>query len=301
MVRIRERHLGGRTYYYLEHSMREGSRITKKERYLGTDMPAHIEKIKKEFADEIRKQRWHADMDRIQKNYAREQKYIPKSIKEKEVQNFTIKFTYDTQKIEGSTLTQRETADLLVNNIAPKDRPMQDVHEAEAHRDMFNEMLKFKKNFTLHVLLDWHWKLFEKTKPGIAGAIRKYQVGIGGSRFTPPMPVEVYPMLTEFFQWYKRNQNKIHPVELAALIHLNLVTIHPFGDGNGRVARLVMNFILNSKGYPMFDIPYKQRRSYYNALERSQTEKNDAIFLQWFIKRYVKEYKQYLKLDPQQT
>ena len=178
---------------------------------------------------------------------------------------------------------------------------MQDVHEAEAHRDMFNEMLKFKKNFTLHVLLDWHWKLFEKTKPGIAGAIRKYQVGIGGSRFTPPMPVEVYPMLTEFFQWYKRNQNKIHPVELAALIHLNLVTIHPFGDGNGRVARLVMNFILNSKGYPMFDIPYKQRRSYYNALERSQTEKNDAIFLQWFIKRYVKEYKQYLKLDPQQT
>ena len=60
--------------------------------------------------------RWHADMDRIQKNYAREQKYIPKSIKEKEVQNFTIKFTYDTQKIEGSTLTRRETADLLVNN-----------------------------------------------------------------------------------------------------------------------------------------------------------------------------------------
>ena len=87
---------------------------------------------------------------------------------------------------------------------------------------------------------------------------------------------------------------KIHPVELAALAHLKFVTIHPFADGNGRISRLIMNFILNQKGYPMFDIPYEARNSYYNALERSQVKKEDRIFLQWLVKKYIKEYRRYL-------
>jgi Fic family protein len=102
-------------------------------------------------------------------------------------------------------------------------------------------------------------------------------------------------MLTEFFKWYKKNKDGLHPVELAALVHLKLVTIHPFGDGNGRITRLVMNFVLNRKKYPLFDITYENRNSYYNALQRSQVKKDDKIFLQWFVKRYTKEYERYLK------
>ncbi|MDE1841274.1 MAG: DNA-binding protein, partial [Thaumarchaeota archaeon] len=67
------------------------------------------------------------------------------------------------------------------------------------------------------------------------------------------------------------------------------------GDGNGRVSRLILNFILNKKDYPMMDIPYEGRNSYYNSLERSQVKKEDRIFLQWFVKRYIKEHKRYLK------
>jgi len=73
------------------------------------------------------------------------------------------------------------------------------------------------------------------------------------------------------------------------------VTIHPFGDGNGRISRLIMNFILNRKKYPMLDIPYQGRNSYYNALERSQIKKVDRIFVQWLVKKYIKENKRYLK------
>ena len=102
-------------------------------------------------------------------------------------------------------------------------------------------------------------------------------------------------MLTEFFQWYNRNKNKMHPVELAAIAHLKFVTIHPFGDGNGRISRLMMNFILNKKKYPMLNIPYEGRKSYYNALERSNMKNEDGIFLQWFVKRYIREHKTYLK------
>lgn len=291
MVIIKKKLLKGKIYYYLEHSIRNGKRVQKKEKYLGRKIPSNITEIKKEFVDEI-KEKWYVDIEKIKQNFSKEQKTIPKSIKEKEMQNFATRFTYDTQRIEGSTLTRRETADLLEKGIAPKNKPMRDVQEAEAHRDLFYEILEFKKELTLQLVLDWHWNLFNKTKPDMAGKIRKYQVRIGGSKFVPPSPVEVYPMLTEFFKWYKKNKD--HPIEIAALAHLRFVTIHPFGDGNGRIARLVMNFVLNRKKYPMLDIPYEGRNSYYNALERSQVKQDEKIFLQWFVKRYIKEYKRYL-------
>lgn len=295
MVSIGKKIVKGKTYYYLEHSYREGRKIQKKVVYLGNKIPKNIEEIKTKFLDDISRKTWQADVEKIRKNYSKNQRAMPKSIQEKELSRFATAFTYDTQKIEGSTLTRRETADLLERGIAPKNKPMRDAQEAEAHRDLFFEILKSKKDLSLHEVQEWHWKLFNKTKPDIAGKLRTYQVGIGDSKFMPPTPVEVYPMLTEFFQWYNKNKNKIHPVELAALAHLKFVTIHPFGDGNGRVSRLIMNFILNRKKHPMLDIPYVGRNSYYNALERSQVKKEDRTFLQWFVKRYIKEYKRYFK------
>ncbi|MBU4493217.1 MAG: Fic family protein, partial [Nanoarchaeota archaeon] len=80
----------------------------------------------------------------------------------------------------------------------------------------------------------------------------------------------------------------------AALVHLKFVTIHPFSDGNGRISRLIMNFVLNRHGYPLLNISYEKRTGYYNALERAQIKKQDNIFVQWFFRRYVKEYKRYL-------
>ena len=71
---------------------------------------------------------------------------------------------------------------------------------------------------------------------------------------------------------------------MAALVHLRFVTIHPFGDGNGRVSRLMMNFVLNRNHYPMLNIEYKNRNSYYRALERSQTLQDDHIFASWFFR-----------------
>lgn len=294
MVTIKKKLLKGQTYYYLEHSIRENGKVRPRIMYLGKTIPKNIEEMMKNFSDDISRRTWQADVDKIRKNYSKNQKAMPKSIREKELGRFATTFTYDTQRIEGSTLTRRETADLLERGITPKNKPMRDAQEATAHRDLFFEILKSKKDLSLHEIQEWHWKLFNKTKPDIAGKLRTYQVGIGDSKFMPPTPVEVYPMLTEFFQWYNKNKNKLHPIELAALSHLKFVTIHPFGDGNGRVSRLIMNFILDRKKYPMLDIPYVGRNSYYNALEKSQMNKEGKAFLQWFIKRFVKEYRRYL-------
>lgn len=294
MVIVKKKILKDQTYYYLEHSVRKGRQVQKREMYLGRKIPFDVEKIKKKFLDDIYREKWYSDVDRIKKNFSKEYRSMPKSAREKALQNFAIKFTYDTQRIEGSTLTHRETADLLERGITPKNKLIRDVKEAEAHKDLFYEILKFTKELSLQVVLDWHWKLFRLTRPDIAGKIRRHQVAISGSKFIPPSPVEISPMLSDFITWYNKNKAKIHPFKLATLAHLKFVTIHPFADGNGRISRLVMNFILNKKGYPMFDIPYEGRNSYYNALERSQLKKEDRMFLQWLVKKYIKEYRTYL-------
>jgi len=295
MVTIKTKKIKDQIYYYLEHSIRKGKQVKKKEIYIGKKIPQNIEQLKKNLLDDIYKERWYADVDRIKQRFSKEHRTMPKSAREKQLQNFAISFTYDTQRIEGSTLTLRETADLLEKGITPKNRPIRDVKEAEAHRDLFYEILDLKKDLSLQMVLEWHWKLFSLTKPDIAGKIRKHQVTISGSRFMPPSPVEVYPLVTEFFKWYNKNKGKIHPVELAAIAHLKFVTVHPFADGNGRISRLIMNFILHKKGYPMLDIKYEGRNSYYNALEKSHLKKEDRTFLQWLVKRYIKEYRRYLQ------
>jgi len=296
MVIIKKKVLKNQTYYYLEHSIRKGNKVQKKEIYLGRKIPSDINKIKKDFLDQIYREKWFIDIDRIKLNFSKERKAMPKSAREKELEIFAIKFTYDTQRIEGSALTHRETADLLERGITPKNKPVRDVKEAEAHMALFYEILKTEKELSMQVILDWHWKLFQFTKSDIAGKIRKHQVAISGSKFIPPTPIKVIPMLSDFFKWYKTNQKTLNVVELAALAHLRFVTIHPFVDGNGRISRLIMNYILNKSNYPMLDIPYEGRNGYYNALERSNVKNEDRIFLQWLVKRYVKEYKKYLPL-----
>ena len=295
MVNLRKKIVEGKEYYYLEHSFREGNAVKRKELYLGKEIPGNIEEIKREFINEIYEDKWYKAFDGIKKSFSKETRAMPRSDKEKELDTFMIRFTYDTQRIEGSKLTLRETANLLERGVTPKEKPVRDVKEAEAHKKIFYEMMSYKKELSMDVILYWHKGLFCITNTGIAGKIRAHGVAISGSKFVPCTPVEINPMLRDFFRWYNKNKGKLHPVELAALVHLRFVTIHPFGDGNGRLSRLMMNFVLNKYGYPMLDITYENRSSYYNSLERSQIKNNEHIFAQWFFKKYKKEHERYLK------
>jgi cell filamentation protein, protein adenylyltransferase len=295
MVTVRKKRLRGRSYYYLEHSVRDGRRVEKKEKYLGKDLPENVEQLKREFLKSIYREKWFDRFDAIKVAHSARRKKLPPSARQKETETFMVRFTCNTNRIEGSKLTLRETALLLEKGITPGARPLDDVKEAEAHRAAFYEMLDYKKDLSLDAILYFHRLLFKDTKEDIAGRLRQHQMEISGSRFKPPLGVEVYLLLTDFFKWYGKNRKKCHPVELAALVHLKLVTIHPFADGNGRVGRLMMNFILNMQGFPMLDVPYEKRSGYYNALERSQVKEDDSFFLQWFFSRYIKEYRQYLE------
>lgn len=285
MASIVKRRKGNEDYYFLRHNIRKGNR--QKEIYIGKKIPKNIEEIKTKFLMEFYREEWLPKLENIHNKYEKSKKNIPKSIIEKELETFSINFTYNTQRIEGSTLTFRETFDLLHDGISPH-KPVRDTIETTGHQKLFFEMLEYKQDLSLDVVCTLHKKLFEQTKEDIAGKIRDFEVGIGGSKFVPPSHHSLLILLKGFFKWYNDNKTKLNPVELAALVHLKFVTIHPFGDGNGRISRLMMNFVLNKYGYPMLDIDYADRRSYYNSLERSHLENNDIIFLQWFMKRYIK-------------
>lgn len=294
MVAIRKKKVGREEYYYLEHSFRENGKIEKKEKYLGKARPKNVNEIKRQFLSEIYREKWFSQFDKIKAGFSQEQRVIPPSAFEKEMKAFSVRFTYDTNKIEGSALTLRETANLLENGITPAEKPMRDVKEAEAHKNAFYEMLDYKKDLSLQMILYFHKKLFESTKNDIAGKIREHQVAISGSKFLPPFPAEMYPLLSEFFGWYHKNKGVLYPAELAALVHLKLVTIHPFADGNGRISRLMMNFVLNRHSFPMLSIPYEKRSGYYRALERAQIKKDNGVFLQWLFRKYLAEHGKYI-------
>jgi len=293
MVELKKIKKGKKEYYYLVHSYRQGKSVRKKQVYLGDSIPKDIDEKKKEFMHEFYKERFLGNINKIKRIFNKQEKSIPQSAKEKQKETFAIKFTYNSQRIEGSTLTLKDTADLLEKGITPSSKPIRDVKEAESHKFVFENMMGYNKDLNLQIVLFWNKKLLEQTKPDIAGKIRNHQVEIARSKFIPPIPAELDFLLTDFFDWYNKNKNNIHSVELAALVHLKFVTIHPFGDGNGRISRVMMNFILKKHKFPLLDIPYIKRSGYYNALERSQVKKEENIFVQWFFRRYLQEYKKY--------
>jgi Fic family protein len=288
-VEIQARRRGRRTYYYLTHSYRESGRVRKLEKYLGTALPEDVDSSKAEFRRQLFSRQFEPALERSRESYLANLRKMPKSIREKELESFTIQFTYDSNRIEGSSLTFRETALLLADGITPSNRPLADVQETLAHQRVFLEALRGTREFNMDSFLRWHSELFQATKPRLDGRIRNYGVRIGGSRFEPPTPFELDSLLQDFFGWFRIAWNNLHPVVLAGLVHLKLVTIHPFGDGNGRVTRIAMNYVLYRKRYPMMDIQYTRRAGYYRALEQSQVRQDEAVFVRWFLRRYLEQ------------
>lgn len=288
MVSVRRRRKAGSDYYYLYYDSKRGGR-RQYEEYLGRVIPPDVKERKRIFALRVLRGEWGPKLEMIRDGFARWRASVPQTVREKSLGAFAVKFTYNTQRIEGSKLSLKDTSLLLEDGITPAGRPIVDVREAEAHRRVFLDAIR-EGDLSMDLVLGWHRRLFEDTKEDIAGMIRDYDVGISQSRFAPPPHQAVGGLIKDFFEWYDAGKGGLNPVELAALVHLKFVTVHTFGDGNGRVSRLMMNHVLYGSGYPMMDIGYGDRRSYYNALERSQTREDDLPFLRWFVNRYLRAH-----------
>src|SRR3989344_7800614 len=239
MVNIKKKEIKGKPYYYLEHSYREKGRIKKKEKYLGTEIPKNIEQITNLFRSELEKN-LYKKLELIKKDFQLEWKRIPESVKQKQKEEISIAFTYNTNAIEGSTITLEETRGIIHDKISPN-KSLRDVRETEAHSEIFIKMLKKKEEITNALLLEWHEEMFGMTKSDIAGKFRDYLVRVGP--YLAPDWQEVKKMMNELISFISNNKH-MNSVELSARAHYKFEKIHPFGDGNGRIGRLLMNNIL---------------------------------------------------------
>lgn len=198
---------------------------------------------------------------------------------------FELEYTYESNRIEGNMLTLQETALVVEKGLTIGGKPLADHLEAINHThalEYVKEVATGQEPFSEIVLLNIHRLILQSIDNTNAGRYRNIPVLISGAKYLPPQPYLVPKQMEEYFLWEEENRKTLHPVLLAAELHERLVTIHPFIDGNGRTARLVMNLILLQHGYPIAILKgdAESRLKYYAALETAQVVGAKAPFLE---------------------
>lgn len=209
---------------------------------------------------------------------------------------YRVGLTYSSNALEGNSLTESETKIVIEDGLTVDGKPLNHVYEALGHADAYDFIYTLLKhrNITLDDILKIHDLFYQRINSEQAGKIRTGQVFISGSRYKLPKPADLPEQLANFIDWVQKAEHLLHPVEFAALVHLKFVFIHPFVDGNGRVARLLMNLALLRAGYPIAIIPPILRREYITALETAhRSTKEFCIFI---AQRVIETEKDLLRL-----
>lgn len=197
---------------------------------------------------------------------------LPATAVKKLQERFEIEMTYNSNAIEGNSLTLKETFLVINEGLTIKGKPFKDHLEAKDHHEalaMVYELINHDVKPTLseHLIRSLHQLVVKKTDEDFAGKYRTSNVFIGGSDHIPPDSLQVPVHMRRLMTWFTKDQQMLHPIELAALLHHKIVNIHPFFDGNGRTARLIMNLVLMRAGYPLAVILKNDRQKYYRALQ----------------------------------
>jgi len=206
---------------------------------------------------------------------------------------FLVEFTYNSNAIEGNTLTLGETA-MVLEGITVDGKPLKDHLEAVGHRDAFRyvqQLVAVKAPFSERVIKEIH-SLVLLDKPEDRGVYRRIPVRIVGAHHEPPQPYLVPMQMERLIADFAEDRR--HPVHSAALFHLKFEGVHPFVDGNGRTGRLILNLALMRHGYPPINVKYADRRRYYDCLEAYYRDDDEGPMVS-LVSDYVAErLKQYL-------
>lgn len=210
-----------------------------------------------------------------------------------------ISMIYNSNALEGNSLTPFETKMVLQNGITVGKKPLKDYLEAvdlNEATDYIEELVSKKKQLTERDLKQIHYLVFKSTSRVDAGTYRRVGVEISGSQHQPPEPILIQEKMTDLFSWLDKNENVLHPIELAAVFHHRLTSIHPFINGNGRTARLAMNFLLMQYGYPPIIVKAsgESEVTYYQTLESGDTTGDREPFISFIKETTEQTLKTYL-------
>lgn len=221
------------------------------------------------------------------------EKGIPKDILQSFEQAFDIEYTHHSTAMEGNTLTLIETKAVIEDGISIGGKKLREIYEVTNHNKAFAfAKKKIAENTPLNesVVKDIHEILMENIMVG--GVYRNCDVAITGATHTPPTPNEMYSQIKYFYN--KLNRNDLNPIELAAWIHAEFVRIHPFTDGNGRTARLIMNYSLMSDGFLPVNISTTDRIDYYECLDKYASDRTLEPFADFIADLEIQRLKHYL-------
>jgi len=301
---VEVRRVGKERKYYAVHSFREEGRVVKIRKYLGANLsPAALkEKEVQAFAAIAEQLRYYQEirdplryvlspreLQQLKTMEARGDIKVA-HLSEDDWRRFSELFSYHTNAIEGSTLTQREVTALLETEKVP-DKSAEDIAEARGVAEAIQSLRKEKPIFSIDLVRNLHNVVFKETK-SFAGQFRSRGVEVvirDGSgnivhRGAPSHTVE--SMLKQLIEWYKKNKSQYSGILLAAVVHNQFENIHPFQDGNGRVGRLLMNAILLRHKLPPINIELSHRQEYYRSLQEYQNKGNIRPTIELMLKEY---------------
>lgn len=212
-------------------------------------------------------------------------------------EHLIINWTYHSNAIEGNTLTLSETK-VALEGITVGGKTIKEHLEAINHKDAIlyvEEIVKNQENLSEWQIKSIHRLILKGIEDEYAGVYRKENVIISGARHIPPDAVQIQSQMERFIGWYELEGQKLHPIKRASIIHLDFVGIHPFIDGNGRTARLLLNFELMKNGYPPIVIQKENRSEYYTALDHAHTSGDQSMFISLVANILERTFDMYLE------
>ena len=273
---------------YLVFNKRENGKWIKKSKFIGNGEinQEKINQLKKQFEKEIilNKKYEYLKKDEIKEIESLKEIYNQKinQLKKEELEQFQKTFftelTYNSNAIEGNSLSLQETSLILNEGIVPEGKTLREVYEVQNHNEALEFLKSYKGDLNETIILKLHSIILKNISERFAGRYRETQVRIFESDVKFPDSEKVPQLIRNMIYWYKKNKNKYHSFELAVLTSMKFVTIHPFIDGNGRVSRLLMNFLLSKKNYPWINIYNKHRQKYLMAVRKANEEDYSLIF-----------------------
>ncbi len=200
---------------------------------------------------------------------------------------YRVGLTYSSNALEGNSLTESETKVVIEDGLTIEGKPLRDHYEAVGHAKAYDYVYQImeKEGLTEEDILNLHRLFYQQIDVEKAGLYRNVKVYISGSRYAVAAVSNIPAEMQKLVKWYNDNEKILHPIELAAKLHQRFVFIHPFVDGNGRVARLLMNLALLRNGFTIAIIPALLRHEYIYSLETAHTR--PEVFVDFIADRVI--------------
>lgn len=297
MVYHEIRLINGKKQNYLISNIRENRKWNKKSKFIGLGdiSKQNIEKLKKQFALELFEalasenlsKEQIREIELLKEKYEEKINSLTREEFEKFENTFFTELTYDSNAIEGSNLSLEDTHLIINESLVPEGKTLREINEAKNHIDAINFINSYQGDLNELFILKLHSIILKNISERFAGRYRETSVRIFGGNVSFPDYQKVPQLVKNLIYWYKQNKNKLHPFELAIVFSMKLVSIHPFVDGNGRISRLLMNFLLKKKSYPWINIYMKQRAEYLKFVRKANDDFYQPIIV--FALKILKE------------